>query len=70
MKNFECLKDFLDIQFCLGKISNSDQCALCAEGYYLNSTKYECKPNPDGIQFCITYSDRKTCTGCTDNYYL
>ena len=57
MKNQECLLDTLIIEKCLEKLSNTDKCAACIDGYFLSKDGYSCLKNPEGIPYCRIYED-------------
>ena len=59
-----------EIDNCLTYSRESDDCLICAEGYYSAITKTECRKYPTGISRCTAYSSESTCSECEKDYYL
>ena len=57
------------VEKCVMYARSSDGCIKCEENYYPfnNST---CRPNPNGIYKCLSYSDKTTCIACDEGFYL
>ena len=48
----------------------SDECLKCKTSYFLDTDKLTCIKNPEGINFCRTYSDAVTCVNCNKDKFL
>ena len=59
-----------EIDNCLTYSRESDDCLICAEGYYSSTGNTECRKYPTGISNCTAYSNESTCSECNSSYYL
>ena len=55
---------------CLYYIVSADQCAMCGNGLFLNSTATGCTAYPIGIPNCKDYTNVSTCSMCMSGWYL
>lgn len=69
LNNGKC-EDNTTVEKCKTYSISQDKCTECEDGYYKSASKNECWLYPDGIDGCIMYTSRTTCTACDDKTYL